>query len=414
MVDSHKKLALYPSNIAVIGGGRWSRVFIEVLCGLIPPTTILSVHTPHNAVAMSAWVLERGFGRQIQVLSDVPQFRVGKSNAVIVVNAARDHEKAIEWALSCGSSVLVEKPITLNFSDSQRLADLANNQNTYFASAHVFLFARYIENFSKFIAENQKIQSIRIKWMDSQFENRYGEAKGYDPGLTIFADWMPHVISILATLTNCEIIRNVKLQFLRGGAHLNLDLMLGNIPCAIELVRNGSCRQRFIEVTTERKKIALDFSHEPGTISSGSRVFSADQNWDIKEKPVSKMLQAFLQGAAGGFKDSRLDIAIGLRAGDIIEEISSLYYPARYSWLIEKISVSKHGDDSDLHYALCEIIHADDPHSRISMGLRVDHVYRYIKAYINSSLSTDQLIEYPVELISGILNQFKLSSYRKD
>ena len=112
MVNCREKLC--PSDIAVIGGGRWSRVFIEILCGLIPPTTKLSVYTPHNAVAMSAWVSENGFDQHIQVSSDLPQLLAGKSNAVIVVNAARDHEKAIEWAISCGASVLVEKPVTLN------------------------------------------------------------------------------------------------------------------------------------------------------------------------------------------------------------------------------------------------------------------------------------------------------------
>ena len=411
MVNRDEKLAICPSNVVVIGGGRWSRVFIEILCGLIPPTTSLSVHTPHNAVAMSAWVSESGFEQHIQVSSDLPQLIDGKATAVIVVNAARDHEKAIEWALSCGASVLVEKPVTLNFSASQRLADLAYSQNTYFAPAHVFLFARYIENFSKLVAENKNIQCVSVKWMDPQSESRYGEAKSYDPGLTIFADWLPHVVPILGTLTNCKTIKNEQLQFSRGGAHLDIDLMLDVIPCVIQLVRNGSCRQRLIEVTTEDKMLTLDFSNEPGTISSGSTVFSADSNWNVKEKPVSRMLGAFLHGAAGGFRDKRLDITIGLRAGDVIEKISSLYYSALYPWMIEKIHVAQDGDDSDLYYALSEIFYADDPHSEISMDQRIDYVYRYIKENINSSLSTYQLIEHPVEFISGILKQGKLSSY---
>lgn len=411
MVNRHGKLAIYPSHVAVIGGGRWSRVFIEILCRLIPPTTSLSVHTPHNAEAMSAWVSESGVDQHIQVSSDFPQLLAGKSNAVIVVNAARDHEKAIEWALSCGASVLVEKPVTLNLSASQRLADLAHSQNTYFAPAHVFLFARYIENFSKVIAENKNIKCVRVKWMDPQSESRYGEAKSYDPGLTIFADWLPHVVPILATLTNCKKIKNEQLQFSKGGAHLDINLMLDDIPCVIQLVRNGRYRQRLIEVTTEDKMLTLDFSNEPGTINSGSTVFSADPNWNDKEKPVSRMLEAFLQGAAGGFRDNRLDITIGLGVSDVIEKISSLYYSALYPWLREQVLVAQGSDDSELRYALSEILHADDPHSEISMDQRIDYVYRYIKKNVNSSLSTDPLIEHPVEFISGILKQGKLSSY---
>ena len=197
----------------------------------------------------------------------------------------------------------------------------------------------------------------------------------------------------------------------RGGAHLDIELMLGDIPCAIQLVRNGSCRQRLIEVTTEYKMLTLDFSNEPGTISSGSTVFSADPNWDDKVKPVSRMLGAFLHGAAGGSRDKRLDITIGLRVSDIIEKISSLYYSSLYPWLREQVLVARGSDDCDLHYALSEILHADEPHSEISMDQRIDYVYRNIKENINSSRSADQLIEHPVEFINEILKQGTLSSY---
>ena len=247
--------------------------------------------------------------------------------------------------------------------------------------------------------------------MDPKSESRYGESKSYDPSLTIFADLLPHVISILGTLTNCKIIKDERLKFSRGGADLDVDIMLGRTPCAIKLVRNGSCRQRLIEVITEHETFTLDFSNEPGTITSGSKIFSADPSWDVKVKPVSRMLQAFLHGAAGGFRDKRLDITIGLRANDIIEKISSLYYAALFPWLIEHVLVSQYGDDSDLHYALTEILHADDPHSAIPMDKRIDYVYRYIKNNVNSSVSNDQSIEQPVEFVSGILKKAKLTSY---
>ena len=73
-------------------------------------------------------------------------------NAIIVVNAASDHEESVEWALGQGCPVLVEKPFCLNFFAAQRLANLALTKNRYLATAHVFLFASYVETFSKLVS----------------------------------------------------------------------------------------------------------------------------------------------------------------------------------------------------------------------------------------------------------------------
>lgn len=411
MLSMYKKiLNACPDNVAVIGGGRWSRVFTEVLCGLVPSFVRISVHSPRNAEAMSVWVSERRLDQRIHVSSGLPNFSSGPSNAMIVANAACDHEKAIEYALSKGVPVLVEKPLTLNFAASQRLADFARSQNTYFAAAHVFLFARYVEAFSKIITDENSIQFIRVLWMDPQYENRHSEAKSYDPGLAIYADWLPHIISMLGTLNSSQTPTCEKLEFLRGGAHLKMDFLLGDIPCVIELVRNGNCRQRVIEVTTQQKKISLDFANEPGTIVSEATARCGDPDWDFKPKPVARMLEAFLQGAAGGIRDARMDIAIGLRASHVIDQTSSIYHSALIPWLSKQILMLQGSDDSDFRYALSEILYAADPHSSVPIGQRIDYVCRHLNELATSSLNSE-LFHRPVVVVQRILKQGKVSSY---
>ena len=411
MLSMYKKnLSACPENIAVIGGGRWARVLTEVLCGLVPPSVRISVHSPRNAEAMSLWVSEGGLEQRIHVSSGLPNFSSGTSNAMIVANAACDHEKAIEYALSKDVPVLVEKPLTLNFVTSQRLADLARNQGTYFAAAHVFLFARYVEAFSKIITDENSIQFIRVNWIDPQSENRHGEAKSYDPGLTIYADWLPHIISMLGTLTSSQTQICEKLEFLRGGAHLKIDLLLGEIPCVIELVRNGNCRQRVIEVTAQQKKITLDFASEPGIIVSEATSRCGDPDWDIKPKPVAIMLEAFLQGAAGGVRDARLDIAIGLRASQVVDQTSALYHSALVPWLSKQILMLQGSNDSDFRYALSEILHVADPHSSVPISQRIDYVSRHLKELAASSLNTE-LFDRPVGVVQRVLRLGKITSY---
>lgn len=411
MLENSKENCLVCSeHVAVIGGGRWARVLLEVLCSFVPPSVRISVHSPHNAQAMSVWTSAKNFGHRIQVFSDYPRAVAGESGAVIVANAARDHEKAIMWALSERLPVLVEKPVTLSFAATQRMTDLAVSQKTYLAAAHVFLFARYVEAFSKIVAEAGAIQSIRVQWIDPASESRYGETKSYDPGLTVYADWLPHILSIVGSLSPNLIQVGRRLEVLRGGAHLKMGILVGDIPCEIELIRNGNCRQRLISVITQQAQMSLDFAREPGMIVSGAMVQCGDPVWDSKPKPVATMLRAFLQGAAGGGRDERLDIRIGLRANQIIDELSPNYHAALSSWLTEKYLALAEGDDEDLSYVLNEILYTDDPNSLVSTKQRIEYVCSHFKKSLSSSLRAEYM-NNPVELIRLIIKQGKLVSY---
>ena len=334
-------------------------MIIEALCGLVPSSVGISVHSPRNAGSMATWASERGWSDRIHVFSDLPQF-VSRSSAAIVVNAARDHERAIEWALSAGIPVLAEKPVTLTAVSTQRLADLARSRKTYFAAAHIFLFARYVEKFSKLVDETGDISFLRVCWMDPQSENRYGEQKQYDPGLPSFADWLPHVLSSVGILKPDSLPCCEKLEFLRGGSQLNIELMLDDTPCSVQLVRNGDRRQRIIEVAAGQKMLLLDFSSEPGKIISGSETMDGDPDWDQGSRPSVRMLKAFFRGVAGGELDNRLNIKMGLQANQVIDKVAAMYQSVQMPWLVKKLTSSEQVDD-DLRYALREILQAEGP-----------------------------------------------------
>jgi hypothetical protein len=360
-------------HVAVIGGGRWARVLTAVLCELVPSSVGISVHSVHNAASMSAWAAERGFGRRLQVSSAWPQLDSSKPGPVIVANAARDHEKAIEWALSAGAPVLAEKPIALTAAASQRLATLARSRNARLAAAHVFLFARYLDNFSKLVAEAGPLRSLRVRWVDPRSESRYGEQKHYDPGLPVFADCLPHILSMVGVLArglppSCE-----RLEVLNGGSHLELGLMLGEIPCDVQLARNGDRRQRSIEAVAGETTLQMEFSTEPGTILAGRTTRSADPDWEVKSRPLAGMLTAFLRWAAGGEFDDRLDVEIGLRACRVIDQTSGLYRSAQLPWLIERLA-SRAPLDADLRYALGELLQSEGPYPETAMEQQMERV----------------------------------------
>lgn len=357
-IGRSEEFGSWPERVAVIGGGRWARQLTQVLCDLTPPTVRISVHSRHNAESLSVWLRSRGLEERVEVSFGWPRLLRARSTAVIVANAARDHESAAAAALSECVPVLVEKPIAPTAAASHRLVDLARSRNTRFAAAHVFLFARYLESFVRLVSETGGIRSVRVRWMDPSNESRYGEKKRFDPGLPIFADWLPHVLSITSALTPGLPQRCERLKFLRGGAHLELELVLGSTPCSVELVRNGDRRQRVVEVVTLEKTLLLDFSREPGTIICGSQTSNGDPDWGRAMGPAALMLLAFLRWAAGGDFDSRLDIERGLRASELIDQAASMYKAALVPWLAAELA-SLESDENDLRYALTELLQSE-------------------------------------------------------
>ena len=390
----------WPDNVAIIGGGRWARVLIKVLHTIAPKEVKMSIHSLHNAKGMEAWVSHQGFENRIGVYSILPNFSSNVSNAVIVVNAAGDHEKSAKWALGQDYPVLVEKPLSLNFLAAQRLANLALSRKIYLATAQVFLFASYVETFSKIVADENEIISINVIWMDLQ---------SYDAGLPVYLDWMPHILSILGTFLVSPTPLCEKIDLLGGGSHLNIHLIYGQIPCSIELVRNGNSRQRIFEVCTRHKKLTLDFSDEPGVIFVNGISQSGDSNWHVKKKPVAKMLESFLTGAAGGIRDARLDVSVGLNANQVIDQIATIYRSALIPWLNNELAVNQDVISVDLRYALIEILCVNDSDSVISIEKRIEYLYRHIKEHVTTSkVEKEYLDEKSIDLI---IKQGKASSY---
>lgn len=128
----------FPDYIAIIGGGRWARVMLKIICNLVPSSVKISVHSSRNAQGMKSWVLAKNLGRRITVHSDYPKAVYKKVGAVIVVNAASDHHKAIKWALMELIPVLVEKPVTLSYEMTRSLVDLAETKKNAFINRTCF------------------------------------------------------------------------------------------------------------------------------------------------------------------------------------------------------------------------------------------------------------------------------------
>lgn len=306
---------------------------------------------------MSAWGASLGLGQRIAVSAAWPQLTGERRPAVIVANAAKNHRAAAQMALRAGAPVLVEKPVALKADEVTELMALADSCQAQFAAAHVFLFARYLDNFRQVIAPAGRLRQIRLRWTDPRAESRYGEAKYYDPSLPVYADCLPHMMSMIGSIVPNHEPALSNLEFYRGGAQLKLELAYGDTRCLLEFARNSERRERLLEVEAHDDKVfCLDFSQEPGTIEAAGIKTVGDPDWNTMPHPVASMLTSFLKWAAGGASDWRLNIKGGLQACRMIDQVAIGYRESQLAWLESRFDGHDWNDRADLSYALSELL----------------------------------------------------------
>jgi predicted dehydrogenase len=385
MLDKTSRQLFLP-RLAVLGGGRWARVLVGVLDELLPTEVALSMHSRRNALELRTWRESKQFRRPILIAEDDPHLNDSRDCAVIVVNAARDHAAATRMALAAGAPTLVEKPVALTAAEVEDLMRLAQASTARLAAAHVFMFPRYLDRFRRALTCAGGACRIHVRWADPRGENRHGESKRYDPGLPVYADWLPHVLSMLNVLVTDAVPAVSQLRCQRGGAHVGLDIALGAVTCTIDMERNGMKRERRIEAECGKgERQVLDFSQEPGRIFDGSDWRDADPDWTTSPRPVASMLHAFLHWSASGVPDRRLDIQVGLAACRAIEQAQTLYREAQSGWLVSRLSQGGGWADPDVIYALEERLQARVRFPAPELERRISRLLNFFDGRVDES-----------------------------
>ena len=349
-------------RVALVGGGRWARVTLGVLHDILPISTALTIHSPNNSNAMELWACEIFGERPFSVTDALPYFDNPSNSALIVVNAARDHVTAVQHGLAAGVPVLVEKPLALNAKSVNGLIDLAERRNTPLAVAHVFRFAKYVQNFASMVHLEGKLSSLRVEWEDSRVEKKYGEVKSYDSSISVCCDSFPHVFSIIAGLMPVDQISIEKLIVRRGGAEVESNLLVNQIPVTIVSARNAEQRKRYVEATMDNGgKLILDFQHEPGFIHTAQGSVIGDEFWSESQRPLTSMLSAFLSGVCQDDWDIRMSPNLALRVAELIDNMHADYLQQILNWTEDELKIAGSFTDAvSLSYSLRELLQTNN------------------------------------------------------
>jgi hypothetical protein len=295
------------SVLAIIGGGRWGRVYLSILANIISLRfkKIVMV-SQYNAEKISTLTSKHQLisSIPIEMVSSIEELcALNQVKAAIIVNEAEKHFETAQFLINKGCNLLIEKPVVLETRQITLLIEQAKAMRVVLVPGLTYRFCAYIDNFSKILFQhieefNEAPTFFSIEWSDPSVELRYGETKKYDPKVNLAQDIMPHIWTILygtfktrnIIVKSCQTINEFNGNFL-----VEIDQKLqGNIL----LKREAMERKRKIEVKFSSKTTLLDFTKEPGNISKEENSISGasipgDPNWQEKSSPLTLQLNYF-------------------------------------------------------------------------------------------------------------------------
>lgn len=347
--------------ICVAGGGRWAKIIVETLAShLLPADQPIFIQSIHSRALLEEWLAKVEFNNRLFVVDTVPE----DVTTLIVANAARLHYQTVADNLKPGRFVLVEKPIVQSTRLLNQLIEQAEACNSRLAAGHVFSFANYIDNFAALLptpnnddlaAHADSISNVKLIWTDNFDESATIAEKAYDPHLPVYADWLPHVFSVLAKFLNLDQIELRNLDISKGGAAVTIEFAASSTPVQVQLDRSSPARNRHIQVKTlSGKTHCLDFTQEPGKIESGGASVNAQPDWQQTRKPLSTMLSAFLEWAQRDTYEQRFDLAFAQTVVGSIEACQKLYDIEQGEWLGDQLELDVDATNKSLRYAMQE------------------------------------------------------------
>jgi predicted dehydrogenase len=278
--------------LAVVGGGRWARVYLSVLAAMPLPFRLALV-ARHGAERAGA-VLDAA-GRAATLVPDVDALLAsGRPAGAIVVNAAMAHAGTALRLLEAGVPVLVEKPAAVDPDDAAAMAAAARRHGVALLPALSYLHCAYLDAFAQCVRDaGQEPAALALDWADPASETRHGEQKAYDRGIGLALDVVPHAWAILAGVLGRPAMVLEDCRIARGGRRVALRMRAGAAQCEVLLEREAPQRRRRLAVAGGP---AIDFAEEPGILFTAAGARNADPAWATRaDRPLRRQLEAFLR-----------------------------------------------------------------------------------------------------------------------
>ena len=301
LASLHDRLTV-PTEVAVVGAGRWAKVLCTVLTTFSPSISRIVLVAERNAGATQQWLDEQltgpdanGHGRIAVTsrLGDVLESR--RVEAAFVTKMASEHFDATRALLLAGKHVLVEKPFVLSAAEAHELTDLAKTRQRTLAVGYEFMYAADLHHLRAAISSHlADVVAVEFIWEDTSSIVKWGVRKQPDLSANIVTDLYPHVLSQLLILFGRHDIELRRLQSRDGCSHAAIECGYGSIAVHASLDKNAPRDRRSITaISSSGSRLTLDFTSEPGQLELDGRPLAPDRRAEAFPRTLTAEIAYF-------------------------------------------------------------------------------------------------------------------------
>ena len=370
-------MLVFRQNIILFGGGRWAKVIVKTLLNIINSESLIYIKTKKCKNSMMDWIVCESLSKRVFIFNNLNELKTKNIKVAIVANSPKDHYESASWALENNLNVLIEKPLCISKKEFLMLINIAEESQGKICAAHVFNYLSSLKIYRDYIPEMDKINEIKIQWVDPEKEIRYGEIKNTFPKIPIYLDILPHIFSIFYTIWEYLPSKIEKVNLSKGSSILYFESFINETKCKITIERSGLKRVREIEAKTKDNFFKLNFAKEPGFIESKNNVFKLENINHKYQRPLSLMLKSFLEFSHKQKCDKRLSHEFVLNFLEVCELFDKFYF-AKVNELIKKLKNKNYKlSKSDFNF-LNEIIQKDNYASKKEVNKIIRDLVRFL------------------------------------
>ena len=170
-------------RVGVVGCGYWGSKHVRVLSSM-PGIEVSVIDRDKNR--RDSMMANYPVAHAAEELSDI----VGDLDAVVIATSPTTHYSLAHTALSAGLHTLVEKPLTTNVEDGERLVELADEKDLRLMVGHTFEYNAAVWSLKDIIGQEA---FGRVRYINSARLN----LGLYQPDVDVLWDLAPHDISII-------------------------------------------------------------------------------------------------------------------------------------------------------------------------------------------------------------------------
>jgi UDP-2-acetamido-3-amino-2,3-dideoxy-glucuronate N-acetyltransferase len=179
-------------TICTIGGGRWGQNHIKTLVGLGSLAAIVESHPERLKDLLTQYPGVKGY-------TDVNEAIDAKYDGYTLATPAETHYAIGKKLIGKGRNVMIEKPMTLTASESEKLVELAQTTGSRLMVGHVLLFHPAYRKIK------EVIDSGKLGALYYLYSNRLnlGTIRTEE---SVFSSFAPHDISLLDYLAGAHAV----------------------------------------------------------------------------------------------------------------------------------------------------------------------------------------------------------------